>query len=144
MGQEFFQFRTASVERKNLSIFSDENRAGDSVNSVVFGNRNRSPGFGLLTGNDSFTVKHLFPGNVVVFEEFIQSFFLFGIVTGNADDLKSFVVIGSVSLFDVWQFRAARTAPRCPEVNQNDFAGVVFRFVFGTVNERSAKEEFFT
>ena len=140
----FIEFFAASVERENLSVCADKNRAGDAVDSIVNGNRNRFAVFGLRVGNDRLFVKHLFPGNLIFLEEFLEFVFLGGIVTGNADDLKSLVVISGVRFFDVWKFAAARTAPSRPEVNQNDFAGVIFGFVFGTVNERSAKFEFVT
>ena len=138
----FVQFFAASVERENLSVCADENRARNSANSVVFGNRNGFVVRGLFIWNESFFVKHLFPGNFVFLEESFEILFFGGIVAGNADDLKALVVIGGVRFFDVWQFSAARTAPGCPEVNQNDFAGVIFCLVFGTVDERSSEFEF--
>ena len=139
----FFEFFAASVQGENLSVCSDQNGAGNRVNSIVSGNRNRFAVFGLLVRNDRLFVKHLFPGHVVFFEEGFEFVFLGGIVTGNADDFKALVVISGVRFLDVRQFSAAWSAPGRPEVNQNDFAGVIFCFVFRTVNKRSAEFEFF-
>ena len=70
-GELFFQFFSASVKRENLAVLSNENHTGDSVNSIVIRNQKLFVVFVLFARNDCFSVKHLFPGNLVFFEECI-------------------------------------------------------------------------